>query len=250
MKKRKQSQIMGLILLLMFARGPSALAQPELEYRDRGDRYEGIKPKPVAGYDIELISVLVNYREERKQTPNLFKVRFYLKQPSKVYLTVRELQYKYYYWMDRVKPSKPWRPGFGNLFEWTTEKVIQKLEGLRMYDLGVVARLGKPVPSKIEQVAPSIFYHSQLPSTIEGYLFTFKTTADARLTCKVFEQGKANPLFAQTFPRKRGGRAFTIRWDSSKAAEGPYKLIVTGYFLYTNDPIEQTVSFYHRPVVE
>jgi hypothetical protein len=47
-----------------------------------------VKPKPVAGYDIELISVLVDYREEAKRMPNQLKIRFYLERHSEVYLTV------------------------------------------------------------------------------------------------------------------------------------------------------------------
>ncbi len=86
------------------------------------------------------------------------KVKLYLEQPSKVHLTVRELDYKYYYWMDKVQPSQPWRSGFDNLFEWLTQEVIQRLGELKMYDLGVVARLEKADPSKVERVSPVIFY--------------------------------------------------------------------------------------------
>ena len=42
---------------------PQLHAQLDLQYQQRGDRYEGVKPKPVSGYDIELISVLADYQE-------------------------------------------------------------------------------------------------------------------------------------------------------------------------------------------
>jgi hypothetical protein len=151
--------------------------------------------------------------------------------------------------MDKVQPSKPWQSGFDNAFEWPTRDVIQQLSGIQVYDLGVVARLEKPEPSKLEWVAPVIFYHSQLPTTIKGYLFTFRTNGDARLTCSLHKTGVSEPVFSQIFPRQRGGRPFTVRWDSSQGAEGAYTLVVRGYFLDTNAPIDQTVSFYHYPLV-
>jgi len=194
--------------------------------------------------------VLVNYKEETKQMPGRFKMKFYLKGPSLVYLTVRELDYKYYYWMDKVKPHVPWRTGFQNVFEWPTQDVIQQLKEIKMYDLGAVARLEKPEPGKVEQIAPIILYHSQFPPTIKGYLFTFRINGDARLTCYVYKEGEVEPVSGQIFPRKRGGRPFTISWEGSTAEEGSYKLVIRGYFLDNNDPVDQTVQFYHQPIVK
>ena len=99
------------------------LAQTELQYQSRGQWYEGVKPKPVSGYDIELISVLVDYQEESQTLPQKLKLRFYLEQDEDVFLTVRELDYEYYYWLDRVKRdvTHHGKPGTYNSFEWETE---------------------------------------------------------------------------------------------------------------------------------
>jgi hypothetical protein len=224
--------------------------QVDLQYQKRGDRFEGIKPKPVSGGDVELISALVDFRERVDSTPPRFRLRFFLERPQKVYLTVRELDYKHYYWLDQVQPKVPWQPGFENIFEWSTIDVIQKLNQLDMYDLGAVARLQKPTPSMVESVAPLIFYHSQAPHTIDGYLFTFKTNGDVRLTSSVYREGEAKALSTQIFRRQRGGRPFTVRWESSQAEKGYYRLMLEGYFLSSNDPINQTVRFFHQPRVK
>ena len=246
----KLNQIAYLILLALFTWSSFIAAQTQIQYQNRGNRYEGIKSRPVSGYDIELISARVDYKEKTEQVPKWIKVKFYLKAASKVYLTVRELDYKYYYWMDKVQLSKIWAQGFDNIFEWPTDVVIQQLDEINMYSLGVVVRLKNPKPGMVEQVAPVILYHSNVPTTIEGYLFTFKTNAEARLTCSIYQAGEANPVFTCTFRRQRAGRPFTVRWNSSLAQEGPYLLHITGYFLKTNDFIDQTVRFFHQPVVK
>lgn len=248
MYPKKITLTMCCLLFALLFLLPSAWAQVSLQYQDRGNRHEGVKGRPVAGYDIELISVRADYTERANQLPEEFKIRFYLNQMSAVYLTVREVEYKYYYWLDKVKPTR-WPNGFGNEFTWRTQDVIRQLDGLGMYDLGVVARLEREEPSKVEQVTPVILYHTQLPPTITGYLFTLKTNGDARLRCTVYGEDEIEPIFTQDFRRQRGGSPFTVRWDSSTAPEGSYKLVVKGYFLNTSDPIDQIVEFYHRPQV-
>src|SRR5262249_46704409 len=121
----KKNLLVGLGLLLL---GQGVLAQTELEYQNRGNRYEGIKPKPVSGYDIELISVLADYKGQIRALPDQIKIQFYLERPSTVFLTVRELDYKLYYWLDRVMPPNPWQAGFGNEFSWGTDVVLRRLD--------------------------------------------------------------------------------------------------------------------------
>jgi hypothetical protein len=248
--QRKLSLIVRLLILLQLGWQPCLLAQPNLQYGPRGNRYEGVRPKPIAGYDIDLISARVNYHEKGYRLPELLKVKFYLERPSEVHLTVRELDYKYYYWMDKVKPANPWRSGFKNVFEWPTDEVLKRLDHIGMYDLGVVARVGKSQPSKLERVAPVILYHSKHPSAIGGYLFTFKANGDIRITCSFYKEQDIEPLSTKVFRRLLGGRPFTVRWDSSGATEGWYRLLVSGYFLNTNDPVDQAVYFYHKPTTE
>lgn len=83
----------------------NAWADSHLTYQNRGTHYEGIKPKPVSGFDIELISVLADYREPATTLPEKLKVQFYLPEDSKVHRTVRELDYRQFYWLDQVTPS-------------------------------------------------------------------------------------------------------------------------------------------------
>jgi hypothetical protein len=181
--------------------------------------------------------------------PDRLKVRFFLKEPISVHLTVRELDYRHYYWLDKVRPATPWRRGFNNTFEWPTKLVLRRLKPLGVYDLGVIVRLDKPTPSRGERIAPAILYHDQPPASVADYLFTFKVSADARLTCTVYKGSGSESVLSRNFRRQRGGRPFTVRWDAARATAGAYRLVVKGFFLDTNDPIAHTVSFYHQPTV-
>jgi hypothetical protein len=223
-------------------------AQTELIYQNRGDRYEGIRPRPVSGYEIEMISFLADYKDSTNRFPEQIRVRFYLPEQDEVYVTVREQDYKTFYWLDRVKPAKNWQPRSHNEFTWFTEPVLKKLEQhLDVYALGVVIRIGYQNPSINERLAPAILYHSRPPDTVEAYLFTMKTNADARLSCSVWRGRDKTKLLTQIVRRIDGGRPFTVRWAAGEAEEGSYTLRCKGYFLDTNAAIHQTVDFYHRP---
>ena len=78
MYRKKSSLIGSFFLLSIFAWAVFTGAQINLQYQDRGNRKEGIKPKPVSGFDIELISVLADFKEEVEKIPDQFKLKFYL----------------------------------------------------------------------------------------------------------------------------------------------------------------------------
>lgn len=241
-----------LTLCVILVWSSTSWAQFELQYQNRGNRHEGIKPKPVSGYDLELISVMADYEEPSSTLPETLKLQFFLEdQSTDLYLTVREIDYRYYYWMDQIQPSPSWTSGFGNIFEWPTHSVLKALDrNMNPYDLGVLARLGSPMPSRIEHVAPVILYHSKGPATIDGYLFTLKPNGNARISCSIYREQESEPLWTQTFRRKIAGRPFTVTWNTKGAKEGSYTFVVTGFFLDTNRPLNQTIHFYHRPRVQ
>ena len=222
-------------------------ADANLDYQNRGDRFEGVKPKPVSGYDIEVISVLADYREPAERLPDQLRVGFYLQSQTPVHLTVREQDYRLYYWLDRVKPAKEWQTKAANEYTWPTGAVLRQLDQkLNPYELGVLIRLGRETPAENEEIAPAILYHTQLPEKIYGYLFTMKTNGDARLSCKIFLGKESSEIMTQAFRRIPGGRPFTVRWDAVGTQEGQYTLVCNGYFLDTNQPLRQTVRFFHR----
>jgi hypothetical protein len=223
-------------------------AQDATDYQKRANRYEGIKPKPVSGFDIELLSARVDFNDAPEQLGEHFHARFFLEQPVPVHIVVRELDYKHFYWLDKAVPQAPWRSGYGNVFDWPTRDVIQQLGDLRISDLGVVARLEREGPTAVEKVAPVVFYQTQFPSKVTGYVFHFRVREDAKVKGVIYKAPAGDAVLSQDLGKQRGSRPFALKWDvmSPPAPEGLYQLVLSGYMLATNDPISQVVQFYHR----
>ncbi len=250
----------GLFLILVFLAGvPSLLlAQLDLQYQSRsqeqfGSWKEGIKPKPVSGLNLELISVLADYQEPvpSETFPNAIRLQFYLEDGHAVYMTVRELDYRTYYWLDKVQPVQTWAKGFHNVFAWPTDPVLQHLTPkLNLYDLGALIRLDAESTSNVERVAPGVLYHKDAPSKIDGYLFTLKTSEDARLMATISQVATGKEVETQTFRRKRAGRPFTIHWEAKAAQPGAYKLELTGFSLSTNQTFSKEILFHHQPTLK
>lgn len=230
---------------------PVALSATDpLSYQSRGNRSEGIKPKPVNAYDLELISVLADFREAANELPTTLRVRFFLKEPTSVYLTVREQRYKDYYWLDKVVPTSPWKAGF-NEFSWPTGDVLRQLDPkFPIENLGVVARLKNDRPSAEELVAPVILYHNRPPSSVAAYLFTMKPASDARMKFHIFTATGDTPIWSSAVPLAAGDQPVLMRWPVGSSPAGLYRLVVSGYFIDNNERFSQVVHFYHQPVVQ
>jgi hypothetical protein len=231
-------------VLLLIALPLLAQYDPALQYQNRGNRYEGLKPKPVSGYDVELLSALVAYREPSPTWPQAVHLKFYLPAAEPVFVTIRQPRPKTaYYWLDKVVPPTPWRPRAFNEFTWPTEPVLRKLSSLTLDDLGVVVRLRQKDPGRNEAIAPAALFHTQPPSAATGYRFTFKTNGSAYVTCKVYRDDKE--VYQRRQNRERAGSPFTLNWDAHGQLEGEYRLELSGYF-DDNTPLAKEVRFYHR----
>jgi hypothetical protein len=165
-------------------------------------------------------------------------------------LIVRELDYRTYYWLDKVQPARVWKKGFQNVFSWPADPVLQQLKPkLDLYELGALIRLDAESTSSVERVAPGVLYYKDAPATIDGYVFALKTAEDARLMATITQEATGKEVEAQTFRRKRAGRPFTIHWQAKEAEPGFYKLDITGFSLSTNQTLSKEIHFYHQPTL-
>ena len=244
-KRGRRPGRIALIAFLLSTLPLLAQYDSKLQYQDRGDRWEGVKPKPVSGNDIELLSALVDYREPGSGWPPALHLRFYLPAAGPVAITVRQPRPKtVYYWLDEVMPAAPWRPKAINEYTWRTEPVLQKLSSVAVSDLGAVVRLSTAKgPAKQERVAPAALYQTQPPAAASGYRFTFKTNGAAQVTATVYRGDRQ--VFQRPPNRETAGSPFTVSWSAQGQPDGEYRLVLAGHF-DTNSRLDQEVVFYHR----
>ncbi len=232
-------------------RGENSQASGELQYQNRGRYFEGMKDMPTAKTGIELVSFVADYREAYSSMPDCFRVRFYLHDETSVNLTIRDLTPRTLYWIDRVIPSVPRVANNWNTFEWPTRPVIQKVfkEEVKLYDLGVLARVGSSEPSSIERVAPAILFHAFIPSSISGYIFTFRHSEVMRANASIIQETTGKALFKRNFRSTNVGDPLNIHWETNGAEAGNYRLELSGFSLESNEPFRIEVRFYHQPNV-
>jgi hypothetical protein len=243
-KRSRRLRRLAIAALLLTALPLLAQYDPALQYQKRGNRHEGLKPKPVSGYDIELLSALVDDPEPSPTWPQTLRLKFYLPAAEPVFLTVRQPRPKTaYYWLDKIVPPAPWRPRAFNEYTWPTETVLRKLTSVTVDDLGVVVRLRREDPSRRETVAPAALFHTQPPTTASSYRFTFKTNGTAYVTGKIYQGDKE--VYRRPQNRERAGSPFTLSWDAAGQPEGEYRLELSGYF-DNNIELAKEVVFYHR----
>jgi len=110
----------------------------------------------------------------------------------------------------------------------------------------VVVSLGKT--DKLERIAPAVFYHSELPKKVKGYLFHFKVAESSRLKYAIYKAGKK--LLTKDLGEQFRNEPFRVFWDSSKAEEGEYELRVQGYFLDNNVPFQHLPILFKHKVIK
>jgi hypothetical protein len=222
----------------------AASAADPRAYGPRGDCSEGIRIKPIAGRDIELISALADTAAGPVQgMPRRLRLWFFLPAGESPRINVRELDNRHFYWLDRVR--RPWNTGAINVFDWPTIRVIRQIRGLVPRHLGALVRLGADGSGARERVAPAVLSGTNGLEPIVGYRFTFKTGGPAHMVCRLFPlpSSEGTPLWEKAFPRVDGGRAFTCRVPADRVGRGPHRLVLSGYSLRDSAPIRQLVDF-------
>lgn len=223
------------------------MAGDGLSYRERGHRHEGVKPKPIDGYTIELLGAMAEpIPSPSADFSDRAAVSFYLERDEPVHLFAREREPEDYYWLDRVKQPSPWRQRATNTFSWPSGDVLRPL-GLRPADLLVLVRLGPDKPRSDERVAPVLLELAAGGRKVGGYRFTFRTQAAAKIRHAVY--GPASEPLEPFTPHVQRAAAvpFEISWKANDKPEGTYRLVLQGYFTADNRRLAQSVEFFHQP---
>jgi hypothetical protein len=244
--ERARSTSTGLLLVALSA---AVFSQsPALVYQDRGGYREGVRSSPSVNVSVDLIAAQVDMSDNRPPGP-LFRASFFLPERSDLTLTIREIDQRYSYWLDGLRPRADWKAGAVNQFEWPTAPVIQALTWmpprLTLGDLGGTVRVGTGFPSMVERVLPVVLSQGAATAPGTAYLFAFRVTARARLRFETYGAGDLRPRDVQTFPRVDPLNAQRVTIAAASWPEGWYRIVISGYGLSDNAEVNQVINFYH-----
>jgi hypothetical protein len=256
----RESILSALVFVTLATAALPQSAETSLAYKPRGDRYEGLIEPRKSGNGIELISATVNYQEPGVIMPSTIAIRFYMKDPTKVFVTVRGVKAAEDYWMNEVHPQKQWEAGLDNVFRWSTSEVLQKLQALgslnSVYELGVVVCLGTECDASDtlqESVAPAFLYYSGVPTLVDAYRFTFKPITHESLTFNLYSEVNGEiqitPIESQVYSDVEPGEPFNVELKAPNR-DGWYQLKVNGIKRISKERVEKTIRFYHRKYSE
>jgi hypothetical protein len=239
------------LLLIVLALVTTASVGADIKYQPRGDRWEGTLAENVSGFEVELLSATVDYAEAPAPVAEAFHLRFFLEKSYQTpHVIVRELSNRRYYWLDKVQPTSPWKPGLSNEYAWSTAPVIRPLGDLDISQLGVVVRLDGPAAKPVELIAPAVLFQSRSTETITGYRFVFKLVKGGNdLQASIFaDTDLQHPVWSQTLGKKLGETPIHAVWPvNASVARGWYRVVLSGTSLGTGLKISQVVRFYHEP---
>ena len=217
---------LGLTAMLL----ASALAgAADLAWKDRGDRYEGIRPENVSGGDFELLGVYVEPGPRARDADQLW-VSVPLHQEAK--LRIRVWEPKSGYAMD------PKREAFqpGSSFSWSRAAVLQP-KSIPSSELHVLATDSETqrfyYPARLTTAPPS--------ANLRRYVFRFRSRGGVDLAVKISREKEGR--LVEVISRRREedfGGILDFAWDgrSSQGQPSPagiYHLQLKGTVFLKND---------------
>jgi hypothetical protein len=258
-------------VLLFFFAVTDGYAQ-DVEWKDRGDRYEGVRGR-LKKAQLELLSAAVLEKEDlpcgeasEEETPAVTEygsgnvnLKFYLADGKPVDITIREF-IRHHYWM-KPKPLEEWQAKGWHPFSWPGDEVLAELKPEPpLYELGAVARIGG---ERSRDLAPIVLYLDKYPSQITAYRFIFRPPDSAdvvklRWTWYKISEGTSEKLGGYTSSKERlpAGEPFCIDWkctrDGTPLPEGWYRLSIRGWLEYPDrdENLREVYRLYHKPVLE
>ncbi|MEL6672774.1 MAG: hypothetical protein AAFR61_11305 [Bacteroidota bacterium] len=227
----------------------------QVDYQDRGNRYEGTKEKPVSAKPLILVAALAypGIEPYQKWQDQSLKVAFYAPKNLGFQVHARETDGHIIYRMDS-KPSQAPR-GWHEFTPWEVDEVLTRVE-LFANNLGVLVNFD--LPGKV--IAPAVVYHTRKPQQVNSYHFSFLPLAGlSYLKFEVYQGYLYKKALKPEFLLKReswGERAMESKicfdydlafskLDLPPEWSGWITLRVRGKRLSDNKSVKETFYFYH-----
>ncbi len=179
-------------LLLWAASYPIPVGGQDLTWRDRDNRFEGLKEVPNGKRDYEVLAFF-GYDQVNTPSPDgNLHLMFYLPPGGHSQVNVKELHSDTQYEAEfKANKLKPYGENWWTATKWPIAEVIKPAH-VDVRNLGVLIHVNDtPVPGEI---APAVLYTSQPPSQIRQYVLYFVSNRELRhLSCIVTQENLRKP---------------------------------------------------------
>jgi len=231
------------VILISALQAP--IARAEYEYLQRSNRMEGLRRVPMAGRGISLLS-FVAYSEPLSLTGSpVLRIRFFLLQPSDVYITAVELRRHgpSHYQMNPLQTS--WDSGWQEFGPWPTSEVLQPLN-IAPDEVGVVARLTNDRPGS-GTIAPILLYERNYPRESTNYTVHFlPRNTLSRIDYSVIRDSDGEVVVSRRLRNLAANVPFEVTFSLAGQESGTYRLLVNTRELGRTYGASRQFAFYHR----
>ncbi len=224
-----------------------AVASAQYEYRklSNPNRMEGLRKVPMSGTGISLLSFITYCEPLSLSDSPVLRIRFFLLQPSEVYITAVELRRHgaSHYHMKPLQTS--WSSGWQEFDSWPTSDFLQPLD-ISLDEVGIVARLGTDRPGS-GTIAPILLYEKNYP--VESMKYTVhllpKNTL-SRVDYSVIRITDNEVVESRRLLNLAANVPFAVVFSLAGHKSGQYRLLINSKELgRTSGPSRQFI-FYHR----
>jgi hypothetical protein len=239
--------VIGLSLALSSTPGTAQRGEP-LEYRNRGNRMEGIeKLRMVGGADIDLAGALIKSGDfPPVDSIKSLRLRFYLTDSAAMKIKVRDLLGKNYL---MVPHRQQWRKGW-NDFRWPAGEILQKIP-LQPDELAVIDSIYAKAPGF---VVPFVLTCDERRAMRQKYRFVFITNGWAQITVKWLRKSDSHYRELESYSLEEPANTpFVVERDFEMSeSEGYCRLQLRGRIkrLDTIIKVEREYDFYHKNTME
>lgn len=236
-----------LLFITLSATSFTAFASEEYKYKQRSKRMEGLKKVPSRGRGISLLS-FVAYREPLSLfDSSVLRIRFFLPQPSEVYITAVELRRhgSSHYQMKPLQTS--WNSGWQEFHSWPTKEVLQPLK-IPLNEVGIIARLETDRPGS-GTIAPIVLYEGEGNYPIESGTYKLhllpKNTL-SRVDYSVIRVTDSKSVISNRLQNLAANVPFVVNFNLSGHESGNYRLLINSKEWGRTRGPSREYLFYHR----
>jgi hypothetical protein len=241
---RTQRSFCALLALAVFVPASTSAVDDDYNYRQHGNRMEGLRRIPTSGSDVDLLSFIACRERISTQGGANLRIGFYVPSAGAVHLIATEIgrHGPSHYQMRPLQ--KTWDAGWQEFGPWPTTDVLVPL-GIPLESIGVVARVGTESEGS-GAITPVALYANSRPTDCATYSMWLLPT-NTLSTLDVVVASAAGHIFHRDRLLALPANApFQVTFSLKAAPDGEYRAFLDGRELDRTTGPARRFTFHHQ----